>query len=93
MLKQAIQKRIEKQMVGISRITVDHDPNPSRLTTPTKRLCTEGIKAGLDYFKEREEMVKTSFLVCSITNALDGSENGFIHCAKELSNLQVVYHI
>ena len=33
-------------------------------------------------------MVKKSFLVCGITNTLDGSEKGFIHCVKELTNLQ-----
>ena len=70
---------------------VEHDSNPSQLTTPTKQLCTEWIKAGLDFLKEREEMVKKSFLVCGIINALDDSENGFICCAKELPNLQVLY--
>lgn len=70
---------------------VEHDPNPSRLITPTKQLCTEWIKAGLDLLKEKEEMVKKSFLVCGITNALDGSENDFIRCAKELPTLQVPY--
>ena len=36
-------------------------------------------------------MVKKSFLVFGITNALEGSENGFIRCAKELPTLQVPY--
>ena len=70
---------------------VEHDPNPSKLTTPTKQLCTELIKEGLDFLKEREDMAKKSFLVCGITNALNGSENGFISCAKELLTLRVSY--
>ena len=36
-------------------------------------------------------MVKKLFLMRGIANALDGSENGFISCVKELPNLQVSY--
>ncbi len=52
-------------------------------------MCAQWIKDGLEYFKEKEAMVKKSFLVCGITNDLDGSENSFINCAKELPTLQV----
>ena len=62
---------------------VDNDPNSSKLTTPTKQVCTEWIKAGLDHLKGRKEMVNKLFLVCGITNALDGSQIGFIHRVKE----------
>ena len=80
---------LRKKLLEYVQSLVDHDPNPSKLTTPSKQMCTKWIKAGLEYFKEREGMVKKSFLVCGITNALIGSENGFIHCVKELPDLQV----
>ena len=41
--------------------------------------------------KERPEVVKKSFLVCGITNSLDGSENHLIRCAKELSGIELPY--
>ena len=45
----------------------------------------------MDYLIEKELMVKKSFLVCGITNALDGSENQYIRCAKELPDLDFPY--
>ncbi len=71
--------------------SVDSDPNPLKLKTPSKQICAQWIKDGLEYFKEKEAMVKKSFLICGITNDLDGSENSFINCAKELPTLQVPY--
>ncbi len=70
---------------------VETDPNPSKLATPSKELMCKWIKSGLDYFEDNQPMVKKSFLVCGITNALDGSENHFVHCSKELPDLQVPY--
>ena len=67
------------------------DSNPSKLVSPSKENCCQWIQAGLDYFREKELMVEKSFLVCGITNALDGSENFFIHCAKQLPNLELPY--
>ena len=48
-------------------------------------------KSRLGYLKQNNAIVKKSFLVCGITNALDGSENSMIHCAKELPNIQLLY--
>ena len=70
---------------------VASDSNPSKLTTPSKAIVCEWIKSGMDYLMEHEVMVKKSFLVCGLTNALDGSENQFIHCAKELPDMQLPY--
>ena len=40
---------------------VASDPNPSKLTTPTKAIVCEWIKSGLDYLTEHQEMVKKIF--------------------------------
>ncbi len=67
------------------------NPNLTKLTTASKETICHWIKAGLDYLKQNNAIVKKSFLVCGITNALDGSENSMIHCAKELPNIQLPY--
>ncbi len=36
-------------------------------------------------------MVKKWFLVCGITNAMDGSENHLIRCGRELPDIQIPY--
>ena len=38
----------------------------------------------------KEALVQKS-LVCGISNALDGSENDLVRCAKELDQLKVAY--
>ena len=67
------------------------NPSLSKLATPSKQLVCDWISAGLNYLQMKEEMVDKSFLVCGITNALDGSENRFIHCTKELPSIQLPY--
>ena len=49
------------------------------------------VQAGLDYLNGNPEMVKKSFLVCGITNSLDGSVNSMIHCANELPDIELPY--
>ena len=36
-------------------------------------------------------MIKKLFLVCGVSNALDGSQNHIIRCSKELPTLSVAY--
>lgn len=67
------------------------DPNPEKLATASKQVICDWIKKGLDYLESKKEMIVKSFLVYGISNALDGSENTFIHCAKELSGMQLPY--
>ena len=66
-------------------------PNPTKLTTTSKVTICDWIKAGLDFLKQNKSTVKKAFLVCGMTNSLDGSENGLIRCAKELPTLQLPY--
>jgi hypothetical protein len=41
--------------------------------------------------KQSNPWLRNLFLDCGITNALDGSENEFVHCAKELPDLQLPF--
>ena len=41
----------------------------------------------------KKELICKSFKVCGISNAIDGTENHFIHCAKELDQLKVAYEL
>ena len=36
-------------------------------------------------------MIKKSFLVCVVSNALDGSQNHIIRCVEELPELSIAY--
>ena len=36
-------------------------------------------------------MVAKSFLVCGVSNVLDGSQNNMICCAKELPDMMIAY--
>ena len=36
-------------------------------------------------------MIKKSFVVCGISNKLDGTQNTLIRCSKELRNLSLCY--
>ncbi len=42
------------------------------------------IETGMEYLEENLEVVRKSFLVCGITNSLDGSENSLILCARDI---------
>lgn len=67
------------------------DPNLKKLKAVSKETICEWIEKGLDDLRKKEQIVKKSFLVCGLSNALDGSENTRIHCAKELPNMQLPY--
>ena len=67
------------------------DPNPEKLKTAEKETICDWIEVGLSQLQAKKEMVKKSFLVCGISNALDGTQNSFIHCAKELPDMQLPY--
>ena len=40
-----------------------------------------------------EEVIKKSFIVCRISNALDGTQNNLNHCSKELPDMRVAYGV
>jgi hypothetical protein len=70
---------------------VANNLNVTKLVAASKEMCCQWIQEGLRYFQKNEEMVKKSFLVCGISNALDGTQNHLISCCKELPELQLPY--
>uniref|UniRef100_A0A1X7UBM7 DDE-1 domain-containing protein n=1 Tax=Amphimedon queenslandica TaxID=400682 RepID=A0A1X7UBM7_AMPQE len=56
-----------------------------------KKTICDWIKVGWSQLQAKTEMVKKSFLVSGISNALDGTQNSFIHCAKKLNDMQLSY--
>ena len=60
-----------------------------KFKSPDKAPVVDWIKSGMKYLHQNPEMVKKSFLVCGITNAIDGLENRFIQCARELPDIQL----
>ena len=82
---------LRKKWLESIEAQVEANPNLQKLTTASKETCCHWIKAGQEYLAESKEMIKKSFLVCGLTNALDGSQNDLIRCAKELPDLQLPY--
>ena len=39
----------------------------------------------MEYLTEHPDMIKKAFLVCGLSNKMDGSENHLIRCATELT--------
>lgn len=68
---------------------MESDPNLAKLVTPSKEEICSWISAVTNNMNK--EIVAKSFLVCGISNALDGSQNEVIRCARELPNLQLPY--
>ena len=62
-----------------------------KVPTPTKQSVVEWVIEANDYLASNAAMVSKSFKVCGISNALDGTENDLIHCAKELPTLDLPY--
>ena len=54
------------------------------IKTATKQQVLDCVVQSSKDLDSKRELVQKSFLVCGISNAMDGSENHFICCAKEL---------
>ena len=61
------------------------------MKTASKQQVLDWIVQSNKDLDPKEELIQKSFLVCGISNALDGSENNLVHCAKELDQLKVAY--
>ena len=55
------------------------------LKPASKEKIVAWVKKGMEYLKEHPDMIKKAFLVCGLSNKVDGSENHFIRCATELA--------
>ena len=70
---------------------LSREPNLKKVKTASKEMICQWVKKGLDDLRKKEEIVKKSFLVCGLSDALDGSENTLIRFARELPTMQLPY--
>lgn len=54
------------------------------LKAATKEQVVAWVKQGMEYLTDHPGMIKKAFLVCGLSNKMDGSENHLIRCAAEL---------
>jgi len=74
--------------------TVSQDEDePSCIKPTTKQQVVEWVVSSNDTLGFKEEVVKKSFLVCGISNALDSTQNNLIRCTKELPDMCVAYRV
>lgn len=55
------------------------------LKPANKEKIVAWVEQGMEYLKEHPDMIKKAFLIFGLSNKVDGSENHFIRCAKELT--------
>ena len=70
---------------------VSQVPAGERLKLATKQVVIDWGVQSNRLLNTKKEIICKSFLVCGISNALGGSQNQFIRCAKELPNLSIAY--
>ena len=73
----------------VQKQVATQDPG-ERPKTASKQQVVEWVVDSNKLLDSKREMVAKSFLVCGISNALDGSQN-MIHCAKELPDMMIAY--
>lgn len=59
----------------------------------TKQQVVDWVVQSSNTLGTKEEVVKKSFLVCGISNALDGTQNNLIRCSKELPDMHIAYGV
>ena len=62
-----------------------------RHTITSKQQVVDWVVQSNKLLDSKKEIFRKCFLVCGISNALDGSRNHFIRCAKELSDVAIAY--
>ena len=68
------------------------DPG-EKIKPASKQQVIDWVVQSNDLLDGNKDMIRKSFLVCGISNALDGSENHMIRCAKELPDMTIAYGI
>ena len=72
--------------------SISQQKERERIKTASKQQVLDWIvQSNKDL--DSKELIQKSFLVCGISNALDGSENNLVHCAKEVDQLKVAYRL
>ena len=66
-------------------------PEPGERPKTAKQQVIDWVVDSNKLLKSKGEMFIKSFLVCSVSNALDGSQNSIICCTKELPDMMITY--
>ena len=66
------------------------DPG-ERIKPASKQQVEAWVVQANKLLNTKKDVIRKSFLVCGIANALDGSQNHFIRCAKELPDMTITY--
>ena len=79
------------QWVEYMQQEVAKQQSGERLKPASKQQVVDWVVQSNKLLDEKKEIIRKSFLVCGISNALDGSQNNLIRCAKELSDMSIAY--
>ena len=91
-LNKPIKQIVRSSFEAYLSTAITEAPAPRVPTPSTSDVITWIIKAN-DILSENTGSVAKSFKVCSISNALDGSENALICCAAELPGFTLPYAV
>ena len=62
-----------------------------KIKPASKQQVIDWVVQSNNLLDNNKDMIRKSFLVCGISNALVGSENHMIRCAKELPDMIIAY--
>jgi hypothetical protein len=64
-----------------------------KISPPTKSNLVGWVHEANNHLNGQKDAIVKAFKVCGISNALDGSENHFINCTKELVDITIPYGV
>ena len=90
-LNKPFKSNCRSQWVAFMQQQVAQQEPGERLKPASKQQVVDWVVQSNNLLDSRKGIVRKSFLVCGIANALDGSQNHFIRCARELPDMTVAY--
>ena len=90
-LNKPFKNNCHSQWVAFMQQQVAQQEPGERLKLASKQQVVDWVVQSNKLLDSKKEIVWKSFLVCGISNALDGSKNHFIRCAKELPDMANAY--
>ena len=91
-LNKPFKSNCRSQWVAFMQQQVAQQELGERLKPASKQqVVVDWVVQSNKLLDSKKEIIRKSFLVCGISNALDGSQNHFIRCAKELPDVAIAY--
>ena len=69
------------------------EPGERIIKPASKQQVVDWVVQSNKLLDSKRNIICRTFLVCGISNALNGSQNHFIRCAKELPEMSVTYRL